>query len=40
MEFGGELVTAGLFEPVDHGLLRVHRVLLHVDQPLAKGSGQ
>ena len=39
VELGGELVSAGLLQPVDHGLLHVHAVALHVDQPLAQGPG-
>ena len=37
VELGSELVAAGLLEPVDHGLLHVHRVALHVDESLAQG---
>ena len=37
MELGCELVAAGLLQSVDHGLLHVHAVALHVDQPLAQG---
>jgi hypothetical protein len=37
VELAGELVAAGLLQPVDHRLLHVHRVALHVDEPLAQG---
>ena len=37
VELGGELVAAGLLQSVYHGLLHVHAVALHVDQPLAQG---
>ena len=30
------LVPTGLLQSVDHGLLHVHAVALHVDQPLAQ----
>ena len=30
--------AAHLLEPVNHGLLHVHRVTLHVDQALAQGA--
>ena len=34
-----ELVSARLLQPVDHGLLKVHRVRLLVDQTLAEVAG-
>ena len=34
MELVGELVTACLFQPVDHGFFEVHRVGLLVDETL------
>ena len=37
VELRGELVTASLLKPVDHGLLHVHGVALHVDESLAQG---
>ena len=37
MELRGELVAAGLLEPVDHRLLHVHGVALHVYESLAQG---
>ena len=39
VELGGELVSAGLLQSVDHGLLHVIAEALHVDQPLAQGTG-
>ena len=38
MELGCELVATGLLQSVDHGLLHVHAVALHVDQPLAQAA--
>ena len=34
-----ELVSARLLQPVDHGLLKVHRVRLLVDQTLTEVAG-
>ena len=39
MELVCELVSARLLQPVDHGLLKVHRVRLLVDQTLAEVAG-
>ena len=37
VELRGELVSAGLLEPVDHRLLHVHGMALHMYESLAQG---
>ena len=38
MELGCELVATSLLQSVDHSLLHVHAVALHVDQSLAQAT--
>ena len=38
MELAGEFIATSLLGPVDHGLLHVHGLTLHVYEPLAKAA--